>query len=346
MRYTYRLNQTEDFQVYLAVAEFIVGNPLRNLARRYPLLRDALWRIDYALIWVVLKLSQLVPTDAGSRFGARVGGWIGPKLKRKTAIYRENMATAFPQLNDAELDQLVKRAWSRAGRILTEYGHLTTILNEPERLHIDIREPIATYSEPATPCVFVSAHQSNWEVSCSALAKLGVPNASLYSPPTNPLLDKLLLDSRKALNCELLPRENSARDLMRSLKQGRSVGIVMDRRVDDGRPIQFFGQPKLSTLLPAKLALKMGCPLVPIQVERLQDARFRVTFHPPVVPTDAEANENDQAIDIIQQVHQLFEDWIRAKPEDWFCTKRLWARANTDEIKEAGRDADIDSYAA
>ena len=49
---------------------------------------------------------------------------------------------------------------------------------------------------------------------------------------------------------------------------------------------------------------------------------------------------------MIQQVHTQFEDWIRHNPHDWFCSKRLWPRSNHRPIKEAGRDADIDSYAA
>ena len=178
------------------------------------------------------------------------------------------------------------------------------------------------------------------------MAKMGIPNASLYSPPTNPLLDRMLLESRRALNCELLPRENSARRLMQALKQGQTAGMVMDRRVDDGKPIRFFGHDKLSTIMPAKLALKFNCDLVPAQVERLQDAHYRVTFHPPVRPRDTSVSETAQAIDMIQQVHQQFENWIRQQPEDWFCSKRLWPKGNIQPTKEAGTNADTDSYAA
>jgi KDO2-lipid IV(A) lauroyltransferase len=121
----------------------------------------------------------------------------------------------------------------------------------------------------------------------------------------------------------------------------------MDRRVDDGAPIRFFGHDKTSTLLPAKLALKHHCDLVPIQVERLQDARYRVTFHPPVRPSNPGADETARATDMIQQVHTLFEDWIRQRPEDWFCSKRLWPKNTATKQKEvSGRDAEIDSYAA
>ena len=52
------------------------------------------------------------------------------------------------------------------------------ILADDERLQIDIREPIITYSDPRKPCVIVTAHLSNWEIVCSAMAKLGMPNAA------------------------------------------------------------------------------------------------------------------------------------------------------------------------
>jgi KDO2-lipid IV(A) lauroyltransferase len=157
----------------------------------------------------------------------------------------------------------------------------------------------------------------------------------------------MLTDNRRALNCELLSRDNSARLLMRALKQGRTAGIVIDRRVDEGRPVSFFGRDKLSTQMPAKLALKFGCDLVPAQVERLEDARFRVTFHEPVLPADLEADEHGQALDMTAQVHQHFESWIQQHPEDWFCSKRLWEKQkNAVSVNPPGGDSGIDSYAA
>lgn len=323
------------------MAEFILGNSLRKLAREKPLLQRLLWRADFMMIWLLVKLFTLLPVDTASRLGERAGTWIGPRLKRKTLIYKENLATAFPGLSAGELDDLVTRAWGRAGRVLAEYPHLPAILADPGRLEIEVRGNIETCNNPAKPAVMVSAHQSNWEIAAAAMAKLGIPNASLYSPPTNPLLDRMLLESRSALDCELLPRDNSARLLMRAMKGGRTVGMVMDRRVDDGVPIRFFGHDKLSTLVPARLALKFRCELVPIQVERLQDARFRVTFHPPVRPRDPDADENGQAIDMIQQVHCLFEAWIRQHPQDWFCSKRLWPRGKIGaETTACGADSD------
>jgi len=81
-------------------------------------------------------------------------------------------------------------------------------------------------------------------------------------------------------------------------------------------------------------------------VERLQDAHYRVTFHPPIVPKDTGVDETTQGIDMIQQVHRQFENWIRQQPEDWFCSKRLWPKDTTRQTEEADSDADTESYAS
>jgi KDO2-lipid IV(A) lauroyltransferase len=328
------------------VAEFIVGSSLRKLARRHRALQTMLWRLDFALVWLLIKLFRILPVDVASRIGRRVGAWIGPRLREKNAKYRENLATAFPELDDGQLDALLRRSWGQAGRVLAEYPHLDKILKDKKRLQIEIREPIATYSDPTTPCVIVTAHLSNWEVVCTAMARLGIPNASLYSPPTNPLLAAMLEQSRRALNCELLPRDNSARLLMRALKNGRTAAMVMDRRIDEGKAIPFFGHDKSSTLVPARLALKYDCDLVPAQVERLEDASFRVTFHPPIRPQDPTASEEVQATDMITQVHAQFESWIREQPEDWFCSKRLWTNSKMKQHSDKADSVGGDRHAA
>lgn len=320
------------------MAEFIVGNSMRKWARDNHSLRRALWRIDFALFWTIVQLAKLLSPDVASRLGCTLGRLVGPVLRKKSAIVRTNLRTAFSDKSDDEINTLVHKVWGSAGRVLAEYPHLSTILEDESRMVIDIREPIETYRNPAKPCVIVTAHQSNWEVVCSAMARLGIPNASLYSPPTNPLLDRLLLAQRQALNCTLLPRDKAARSLVRALKNGQTAAMVMDRRVKGGAPIEFFGQKKPSTLLPARLALKFGFDLVPVQVKRGKNAHFEVIFHPPVKPVDPTDDETTLAISMIQQVHHQFEAWIHERPEDWFCSKRIWPKGKMEEPSQNDGD--------
>jgi len=328
------------------LAEYILGSSLRKLARENGWLQTALWSLDFALVWILIQFFALLPIDTASRWGARIGRWVGARMNRKSLILKENMKIAFPELTAIEIDELVKKAWGQAGRVLAEYPHLAAISFDPERMAINILQSVETYSNPARPSVFITSHQGNWELCMGAVARLDIPSAALYSPPTNPYLDKLLKESRMVLNCQLIPRDKSARLMMRALKKGRSVGCVADRRIDEGEPVPFFGRNKNSTIMPAWMALKFNCDFVPMHVERVEGARYQVIFHPPIIPSDENADIKLQAIDMTQQAHQHFEEWARKAPQDFFCSKRLWPKNKPSTPVEGPSDSEVESHAA
>ena len=88
----------------------------------------------------------------------------------------------------------------------------------------------------------------------------------------------------------------------------------------------FCAQHTTTTLLPARLALKFGCPLVPVRVERLRPAHLRVTLHDPVLPDDDLAPEA-QARQMTAKVNALFESWIVERPHEWQCFQNRWPRS-------------------
>jgi len=46
-------------------------------------------------------------------------------------------------------------------------------------------------------------------------------------------------------------------------------------------------------------------------------------------------------------VHTLFEDWIRQRPEDWFCPKLIWPKTfKRNQLKVTGNETVVDSRAA
>ena len=114
--------------------------------------------------------------------------------------------------------------------------------------------------------------------------------------------------------------------MIRAINAGKSIGVVMDRRVDSGHPVPFFGIDKWTTLVPARLALRYDCELVPVRVQRLHNSHFRITYLPPIIPDKSLGSKADQAIEMTAQINRYFEQWARAKPQEWFCSKRLWPK--------------------
>lgn len=310
------------------MARFILGHRLRALGERDPRVEAVLYRLDRAFFGALLWLIRLMPLDAASALGARIGALLGPRFSKSQAL-EDNLRLAFPDKSDAERARIARAAWGNAGAVFAEYAHLERIAGTEaaQRMQVDGVEAVETLRNPARPAVFVTLHQANWELSAAAIVRQGVPLAVVYSPPTNPLLDHLLNEWRVRVGCQLLARDESMRPLLRALNQGTSVGIVMDRRVDSGKDVSLFGHPKPTTLIPARLALRFGFDLVPVRVERLHGAHFRVTFHPPVAPPPPGPDELERAVRMTESVHALFEQWIRERPGDWFCSKRLWPKS-------------------
>lgn len=302
---------------------------MRKAAQQRQWLRKTLWFIDYLLVTLLLSFLRWLPVDRSSRMGRALARRVGPSLLHKQLVQVDNnLAQAFPAWDAAHRHQVALDVLGTGGAVLAEYTHLQQLLTQPERIDIHFEGGQPDWLKQGGPVVFVSAHLSNWELAGLAIARLGLPYASLYSPPANPWLDQMLLKSREALNCQLVDRNKSLRPMMAGLKANRSVALIMDRRTDTGIEIPFFGQPKTSSSFAATLAQKFAVPLVPVWVQRDGDAAyFKVTFCRPLQPAEAAVTEEQKVADLTTQIHQCFEAWIADAPQAWLCTKRLWAKS-------------------
>ncbi len=257
--------------------------------------------------------------------------FVGPRLQ-KTQHFKRNFALAFPEKTEAEIESLTREAWANLGAVLAEYPHLDAVCGREstERIEIVVKGDIEVFRQPDKRAIFVAAHLANWEVLAAAAAvQQGIPLAVVYTSLQNPWLDRMLWRRRQALGCHLIPREDGMRAIMRQLAQGRSIGLLIDQRMDSGEPVPFFGLEKPTTVIPARLALRFGCELIPTRVQRLSGARFRVTFHEPVKPDDESAEEREKVLQMMGKVNALFESWIRERPHEWLCSNRRWPKGAT-----------------
>jgi KDO2-lipid IV(A) lauroyltransferase len=322
------------------LARLLIGNSLRKYFERWTFVRKLLWFVEAAVFWLFLGIARMLPTDRATAMGRRLLMWIGPQLD-KHRIFKRNLELAFPDKDEHEIEALACEVWGSAGGLLMEYAHLEDIcIREADsRLQIANRGDVPVLRHPERPAIFVSAHLANWEICAAGIRRAGIPVTGVYTPLQNPYLERMLARSREPLGIRLVARDESMRVLLRELRAGRSIGMIMDQRVDTGVPLPFFGIDKLTTLVPARLALRHGYDLVPLRTERLEGSRFRVTFYAPLLPDDPAASEIEQAKQVTGKINLLFEDWIRERPQDWWCSKRRWPKDAIRPQKAAATDA-------
>ena len=292
-----------------------------------PAVRWLIWVVEAGLLGLFWLVSRCLPVETAARFGARLLAALGPRMSRHRHVVR-NLAIVPPRRGPAEIESLARRVWAGFGQVMAEYAHLPELCRTGPGARIELirRDDLDIYNGSGRPVIFVGAHIANWELSAGAVAAHGTPLTVVYMPEKNPLVAAMVQRRRRALGCGFVSKLEGLRPLIRELAKGRSIGLLIDRRNDQGETLPFFGLDTMMTASPARLALKFGYQLVPTGIERTGPSRYRVTLYPPVEPDDRTASDDDQARQMMAKVNALFEAWIRARPMDWFCSKRMWPK--------------------
>ncbi len=263
--------------------------------------------------------------DAASDLGASLGRFFGPRTRKHRHVVA-NLRTAFPDWLPHRVEATALGVWAAAGRTLLEYPALGRIGDPAEsRVRVVDLGGLEVVRGTGRPGVFVSGHLGNWNLLPVAADLAGVPLSVVYRRLRNPAVERLMAGWRATMGCRFLEVEGATRPLLRELQAGRSLGLLMDQRYDRGANVPFFGLPAPTTLVPARLALRSGLPLIPTRVQRLEGARFVVTVHRPV-PPEPGLDEDTAARRMTEAVNGLFARWIAAAPAQWLCAKRRWPR--------------------
>lgn len=302
---------------------------LHSLARRIeaiPPLRDRIWDLEGALLERAWRAAAARDPDAASDLGARLGRWLGPRTHKHQHVLA-NLRAAFPGWLPHRVAATAREVWGSIGRVLVEYPLLERICDPAERrVRVVDLGGLEALRRGGGPGIFVSAHVGNWNLLPMAAVLSGIPLAVVYRRQTNPLVERLMQGWRDSLpSSTFLEVGEATRPLLRELQHGRSVGLVMDQRYDRGIKVPFFGTPATTTLAPARLALRLGLPLIPARVQRLRGARFAVLIHRPIEPPVGLGAE-EAAVRMTAAVNDRFARWIAHAPEQWLCAKRRWPR--------------------
>lgn len=304
--------------------------------------RDSRWRqmlgcrLEAALAWLFCAVARFMSPACASTLGRCLLGWLGPKHAKHRKVL-DNLRVVLPDATSKELQATGHQVWENFGAALAEFPHLRAITDQ--KVHDPAIEIVCKNQDPdflahKGPCIFVAAHLGNWELSAFAIGHLGYPVDVIYSPLSNPYLEAMIQRMREPLGCGFITKASAFRGAYKSLRKGRSVGLHVDVCVDSGKEVPFFGVAAPTTELPAWLARKTGCPIVPARTERLGDARFRITIYPALpVPTEG---GDDYMLQQCTETNRVIADLIAERPGQWWCGKRRWPREAITALKGAG----------
>ncbi|GHE03189.1 lauroyl acyltransferase [Defluviimonas sp. 20V17] len=251
-------------------------------------------------------------------------GWLMSRLVAPLAGYRrrvrENLAKVLPDLPEAEVRRLERAVPDNVGRTLIEiYSGAEFVARctasaptGPGLAALDAAHAAGR------PVILVTGHFGNYDASRAALIARGYNIGALYRPMSNPFFNDHYVRAISRIGTPLFARgRRGMAEMVKFLRGGGMLGLLMDQWMQTGARLQFFGQDALTALSAADLALKYDALVVPTYgVRRADGLTFDIVVEAPI-------EHGDPAV-MTQAMNDSLERLTRAHPEQWFWIHRRW----------------------
>lgn len=182
------------------------------------------------------------------------------------------------------------------------------------------------------PAITVSGHIGCWEI-LSQLAFLeGHAMMSVAKDIGTSAMTGLLMKARRSIGQEIVHADGAFRPLMQGLKDGKSLGLLVDQVVkpkNGGIWVYFFGMPVPVSAAPAFFAAKGKAPIVVAWSRPLKDGRWRCE-----VIADYPFSEARDVWGMTQRCLKDLERVIRRHPSCWVLNYRYFRKTPTPEELE------------
>ena len=274
---------------------------------------------QYVLIFILFILFKIVGYKLSSNFGFFIGKYLGPLFRPKSSIIN-NLKKA--QIS-GDYKKIATNVLGNYGRIFAEYVHLKNFKNDRLNNHITIegREYLERIKNKKQSVVFISGHFNNFELMAMQIDKAEVDCAAIYRPLNNPYLNKIMEKIRKRDICkkQIKKGRSGTREIIKFLKKGTSIALMVDQRVREGEKALFFKHLATTTTIPAQLIKKYNCDLVPIYIERKNKFDFKMYVSKPI-----KINKNKSSDEITLFINKILEKMILKNVDQWIWTHDRW----------------------
>jgi KDO2-lipid IV(A) lauroyltransferase len=278
--------------------------------------------LEAAGVYAAYGLFRVLPVAAASWLGGALLRILGP-FTRGHRVAEANLAMALPELDAATRDHIRRRMWDNLGRTMAEYAHLKRFGAAP-LVEVSGAEHVRDVLASGKPAIFFAGHLANWEVPAMVVHANGIELPLVYRAPNNPYVDRLIRHARLPVTRTLVAKGGEgAKALITLIREGRSLGMLVDQKMNDGIAVPFFGRDAMTAPAMVRLADRFGLPLHPVEVARTRGARFRVVIHPRL-QFPSTGDKTADTLTALTTINVLLETWIRKNPEQWLWVHRRW----------------------
>lgn len=262
---------------------------------------------------------------------ATVLGWLFSRLPfsvaRPCRVALINTLVCFPDKSWREAQTFARRVFVETARTLAGYSHvwLRPAAQTLARIdHIDGEAAWRAALADTRPILYLSLHQSSWEVSVLAVGEHDPNMLVMYQPVGNSALEELVNAGRAATGCQMIPTNGEGvKKALAAMSRGGSMALLADHKpTSNSNPYaRFFGHAVLAPAFVNKVIQRYRPHVFYVSAMRLPGYRFRINIEPAA---DDLAGQSEALV--LDSMMASFERIIRRQPEQYQWTYKRFKR--------------------
>ena len=281
-----------------------------------------------------------VEPDRAVQIGARLGRAVARMGGYATEAARVNLRVAFPEWSEARREAVLLDSYASLGRTAADIAllqgrHREALLEGVELTGLEHVEAAHARSRTGG-FIVLTAHFGSWDLCGAALAvKYGYPLTVVQKGFANPALSAMLsrargagLASQGALLEELSKGRSAAAGMLRAIRDGRKVVVLMDQNAhaEEGVFAPFFSRLACTRSAPVLVAMKRGVPILPVfPFRRGESARHEARALAPLYFDASATDAGDESLTRnVADMNRVIERVIRQAPDHWLWAHRRW----------------------
>ena len=281
--------------------------------------------LQYYGTLAMIRLILAMPYQAAITLGRSIMllVWLFMPLRRK--IVKIQMSTALGLDNPW---RLVLKVFMNQGDILVDTIKYAYMSDDEIRTKVVVegKENLEAALSSGRGLMMFTGHIGNWEVLSHLSRLLNIEFCVMADIRKDERLESIIDNLRARSGATILPPKGKALMLIKELKKGRTIGMIIDQRGRrrDGILCNFFGLPALTNPAPAFIAMKGGSLIQGAYIVKLHG-----TYH---IHIDKAVDSADFGVghDAIQGLSDFMHTWVASVveryPDQWFWLHSRWVK--------------------
>jgi KDO2-lipid IV(A) lauroyltransferase len=284
-------------------------------------------KIEYVLVLTLIKIIQLLGLNGARKFGKFLASFFYYLIPIRKSVAKKNIKDAFPSLPEKRINEIALASYNNFFTTFIELLILPTLSKDKlhslvkcEKLNI-LKEK---YSE-GKGVIFLTGHFGNWEVGAASVAsQLNISMYVLAKNQRNPYVTDLVNKYREHFGNKVIKLGPSIREVYKSIKEGKIVGVVGDQRgPKEGIRVKLFNKDTAIYPGTALIALKTKVPLITVFVKRMDDGTYDAIVE-EIGFENLPENETDKIKELNQRYMNILEKRVSDVPGQWFWQHKIW----------------------